>query len=171
MPPSGSSTTRFMLTAGRWGGKASTTAILLLRSPNAMEARWAAIARRPITRVALTHLFCWRAGSVARLARMQAGGDQLCKRVWSLRDVRMSEARSMQRTWTGVLVADASPCSTTSGPFEIEFTRLKETAPDLRFTERFTWTSGRSVVSIDVWWDEWVEDYRIARIASCPWHD
>jgi len=111
------------------------------------------------------------AGSLVMFSAMQAGADQLCKPALSLRDVRMSEARSMQRTWTGVLVADASPCSTTSGPFEIEFTRLKETAPDLRFTERFTWTSGRSVVSIDVWWDEWVEDYRIARIASCPCHD
>ena len=111
------------------------------------------------------------AGSLVMFSAMQAGADQLCKPALSLRDVRMSEARSMQRTWTGVLVADASPCSTASGPFEIEFTRLKETAPDLRFTERFTWTSGRSVVSIDVWWDEWVEDYRIARIASCPCHD
>src|SRR5262249_11888130 len=111
------------------------------------------------------------AGSLVMLGAMQAVAGELCKPVLSLRDVRMSEARSMQRTWTGVLVADASPCSTTSGPFEIEFTRLKETAPDLRFTERFTWTSGRSVVSIDVWWDEWVEDYRIARIASCPCPD
>src|SRR5215471_14044272 len=95
------------------------------------------------------------AGSLVMFSAMQALADRLCKPVLSLRDVRMSEARSMQRTWTGVLVADASPCSTTSGPFEIEFTRLKETAPDLRFTERFTWTSGRSVVSIDVWWDGW----------------
>jgi hypothetical protein len=119
----------------------------------------------------LSHPSILLAGSLVMFSAMQAAADQLCKPVLSLRDVRISEARSMQRTWTGVLVADASPCSTTSGPFEIEFTRLKETAPDLRFTERFTWTSGRSVVSIDVWWDEWVEDYRIARIASCPCRD
>ena len=111
------------------------------------------------------------AGSLVVFSAMQAVADQLCKPVLSLRDVRISEPRSMQRTWSGVLVADASRCSTTSGPFEIEFTRLKETAPDLRFTERFTWASGRSEVSIDVWWDEWVEDYRIARIASCPCRD
>ena len=111
------------------------------------------------------------AASLALFSVTQVAAGQLCKPGLSLRDVRISEAREMQRTWTGVLLADASPCSTTSGPFEIEFTRLKETAPDLRFTERFTWTSGRSVVSIDVWWDEWVEDYRIARIASCPCHD
>src|SRR6516162_91040 len=97
--------------------------------------------------------------------------DASCKPVLSLRDVRISEPRNLQRTWSGVLVADASPCSTTNGPFEIEFTRLKETAPDLRFTERFTWASGRSEVSIDMWWDEWFEDYRIAHIAACPCRD
>src|SRR5262249_15089027 len=111
------------------------------------------------------------AGCLGMFSAMQAGADQLCKPLLSLRDVRMSEARRMQRTWTGGLVADASPCSTASGPLEIEFTRLKERAPHLRLTERFRWTWGRSVVSIDVWWDEWVEDYRIARIASCPCRD
>src|SRR5262249_51902635 len=111
------------------------------------------------------------AGSLFMLGPIQTGGDQLCKPGLSLRDVCMSEGRGLQRTWTGVLVSDGSPCSTPSRPFSIEVTRLKETGRDLRFTERFTWTSGRSVVSIDVWWDEWVEDYRIARIASCPCHD
>jgi hypothetical protein len=111
------------------------------------------------------------AGSLVVFSAMQAVADQLCKPVLSLRDVRISEPRSMQRTWSGVLVADASRCSTTSGPFEIEFTRLKETAPDLRFTQRFTWASGRSEVSIDMWWDEWFEDYRIAGITSCPCRD
>jgi len=111
------------------------------------------------------------AGSLVVFSAMQAVADQFCKPVLSLRDVRISEPRSMQRTWSGVLVADASRCSTTSGPFEIEFTRLKETAPDLRFTERFTWASGRSEVSIDMWWDEWFEDYRIAGITSCPCRD
>jgi len=111
------------------------------------------------------------AGSLVMFSAMQAVADQLCKPVLSLRDVRISEPRSMQRTWSGVLVADASRCSTTSGPFEIEFTRLKETAPDLRFTQRFTWASGRSEVSIDMWWDEWFEDYRIAHVAACPCRD
>src|SRR5262249_61124464 len=93
------------------------------------------------------------AGSLVVVSGLQAVADQLCKPVLLLRDVRVSEARSMQRTWTGVLFADASPCSTTSGPFEIEFTRLKETAPDLRFTERFTWTSGRSEGPVAMWRD------------------
>jgi len=119
----------------------------------------------------LSHPSILLAASVVTFGAMQAVAGGLCKPALSLRDVRISEPRNSQRTWSGVLVADASPCSTSSGPFEIEFTRLKETAPDLRFTERFTWASGRSEVSIDMWWDEWFEDYRIAHIAACPCRD
>jgi len=119
----------------------------------------------------LSHPSILLAASLVTFGAMQAVAGELCKPVLSLRDVRISEPRNLQRTWSGVLVADASPCSTTNGPFEIEFTRLKETAPDLRFTERFTWASGRSEVSIDMWWDEWFEDYRIAYIAACPCRD
>ena len=111
------------------------------------------------------------AASLVAFGAMQAAAGELCRPALSLRDVRISEPRNSQRTWSGVLVADASPCSTISGAFEIEFTRLKETAPDLRFTERFTWASGRSEVAIDMWWDEWFEDYRIAHIAACPCRD
>ncbi len=119
----------------------------------------------------LSHPSILLAGSLALFNATQAVAGQLCKPVLSLRDVRISEARNMQRTWTGTLVADASRCSTTSGPFEIQFTRLKEIAPDLDFTERFAWVSGQSEVSLDIWWDEWVENYRIAYIAACPCRD
>src|SRR5262249_35698290 len=103
-----------------------------------------------------SHLSIVLAGSLVVFSAMQAVADQLCKPVLSFRDVRIPEPRSMQRTGGAVPVADASLFSPPSAPFEIESTRLKETAPDLRFTERFTWASGRSEVSIDVWWDEWV---------------
>jgi len=119
----------------------------------------------------LSHPSILLAGSLVMFGARQAVAGELCKPVLSLRDVRISEPRNLQRAWSGLLVADTSLCSTTSGPFEIEFTRLKETAPDLRFAERFTWTSGRSEVSIDIWWDEWVEDYRIVHIAACPCRD
>jgi len=101
----------------------------------------------------------------------QATAQQLCKPALALKGARTSDARNQQRTWTGILVADASRCSTTSGPFEIQFTRLKEIAPDLRFTERFTWRPGQTEVSLDIWWDEWLQDYRIAHVASCPCRD
>jgi hypothetical protein len=111
------------------------------------------------------------AASLALFSATQAAAGQLCKPVLSLRDVRISEARELQRTWSGVLLADASRCSTRSGLFDIQFTRLKEISPDLQFTERFTWVSGQSELSLDFWWDEWPEDSRIVSIAPCPCRD
>jgi len=108
------------------------------------------------------------AAGLVLLGATQAIAGNLCKPVLSLRDVRISEAREMHRTWTGILTADASPCSTASGQFDVQFTRLKETAPDLQFMERFTWVSGQSEVSLDFWWDEWLEDNRIISVAPCP---
>ena len=116
----------------------------------------------------LSRPFILLAASLALSSAPQVAVAQFCKPLLSLRDVRISEAREMHRTWTGVVMADASPCSTTSGQFDIEFTRLKEIAPDLQFTERFTWISGQSELSVDFWWDEWLENSRIISIAPCP---
>jgi hypothetical protein len=58
--------------------------------------------------------------------------------------------------------------TTSSGTVEIQFTRLKETAPDLRFSERFTWYAPQSEVALDMWWDEWLQDYQIRAIEPCP---
>ena len=116
----------------------------------------------------LFHRSILLAASLALLGATQAVAGKLCKPVLSLRDARISEAHEMHRTWTGVLVTDSSPCSTTSGQFDVQFTRLKETAPDLQFMERFTWVSGQSEVSLDFWWDEWLEESRIISIAPCP---
>ena len=116
----------------------------------------------------LSHRSILLAVSLALLGATQAVAGKLCKPALSLRDAHISEAREMHRTWSGVLVADASPCSTASGQFDIQFTRLKEVAPDLQFMERFTWVSGQSELSLDFWWDEWLEDSRIVSIAPCP---
>jgi hypothetical protein len=121
--------------------------------------------------VRLSRPFILLAGSLVLFSLTQAAAGQLCKPVLSLRDVRTSEPRGLQRTWTGVLVADASRCSTTFGQFDVQFTRLKESSPDLQFMERFTWVSGQSELSLDFWWDEWLEDSRIVSIAPCPCRD
>src|ERR1700745_709546 len=98
----------------------------------------------------LSHPSILLAASLVTFGAMQAVAGELCKPALSLRDVRISEPRNSQRTWSGVLVADASVCSTPPVVLEIKFPRLKETAPDLRFSERFTWASGRSEVAIDM---------------------
>ena len=66
-----------------------------------------------------------------------------------------------------MLAVDASHCVTTSGRFDITFVRMKENAPDLPFTETFTWRPGRIEVSLDFWWDEAVLDQWIGDITAC----
>jgi hypothetical protein len=105
---------------------------------------------------------------VLLIADHGAPAAPLCKPTLSLRDVVASETRNLQKTWSAVLLAEASRCSTTSGLLEIQFTRSKEGAPELHFVEQYTWVSGRSEISLEIWWDEWIDDYQITRIASCP---
>jgi hypothetical protein len=94
--------------------------------------------------------------------------QQACKPALTVTAARISEPRNLQRTWSAALAVDASHCATTSGQFDIVFTRLKDSTPDLQFIERFTWAPGQTAVSLDIWWDEWVQDYRLGRVAPCP---
>jgi hypothetical protein len=107
-------------------------------------------------------------GSMSLLNATSNLAQELCKPALGISDARISEVRNLQRTWSAMLAADASSCSTMSGQFEIEFTRLKESAPDLQFIERFTWAQGQSNISLDIWWDEWLESYRLGHVAPCP---
>src|SRR4051812_27224492 len=79
---------------------------------------------------------------------------QACKPAFAIKETRFSPPQNQQRTWTAVLDVDASHCVTTSGSFDITFIRMKENAPDLPFTETFTWRPRRIEVSLDFWWDE-----------------
>jgi hypothetical protein len=94
-----------------------------------------------------------------------------CKPILAIEEARLSEVQSSQRIWTAILVADSSYCATSSGMFEIDFIRLKETAPDLQFTEQFTWTTGQFAVSMALWADEAIFDYRIGFVAPCVCRD
>jgi hypothetical protein len=104
----------------------------------------------------------------ALLGTTRATGNTLCKPTLEFREVRFSEVRGQQRIWTAVLAADASHCATTSGRFNLNFVRLKEMAPDLLFTEQFTWRPGLFEVSVDFWLDEALLDYSTGYISACP---
>lgn len=90
-----------------------------------------------------------------------------CKPAVTPQKVLISEPSGSQRLWTAVLAVDARTCASTSGSFEIDFVRQKETAPDLQFTERFTWRPGTIEVSIDIWIDETITDFRVGFVAPC----
>jgi hypothetical protein len=81
----------------------------------------------------------------------------------------------LQRTWTAALNVDASRCTVDSGRFDIHFIREKENAPELEFSETFTWQAGelgtgQFEASISLWIDEAVHDYRIYA-APCTCRD
>lgn len=118
--------------------------------------------------IASAHLGALLAGLIAICGATQALGQSACKPVLTVKEARFSEVRRLQRTWTARLDVDASRCATRSGRFDIHFIRLKETAPDLPFTERFTWGPGEIEVSVNFWADEAVLAYSIGDIAPCP---
>jgi hypothetical protein len=101
----------------------------------------------------------------------QAVGQTLCKPTLTFKEVRFSEIRAQQRIWTALLAVDASRCATTFGRFNINFTGLKETRPDLLFTEQFMWSPGQVEVSLNFWADEAVLEYSIGYIAPCACRD
>jgi hypothetical protein len=94
----------------------------------------------------------------------------LCKPVLAFKDARFSpmQPETMERVWLATLSVNASRCATTAGRFEIFFSRLKENAPEIDFTEAFTWKPESVEVSVNFWADEAVEDYRLHNIAACP---
>lgn len=99
-------------------------------------------------------------------------GRQICKPQLSFKEVRSSEPRNLEWKWAAVLDVDASACATTFGRFEINFLREKEDAPELEFSERFTWQTGelrtaQIEVSIDFWIDEAVYEYSVGYVAPC----
>ena len=65
----------------------------------------------------------------------------LCKPALAFKEVRFSpvQPETMERIWSATVSVDASPCATSPGRFEILFSRLKENAPEIDFTERFFW--------------------------------
>jgi hypothetical protein len=94
----------------------------------------------------------------------------ICKPALAFKDVRFSAVNreTMLRTWTATVLVDATRCASSSGRFEILFTRQKENAPEADFTEAFEWRPGALDVAVEFWADEAVEGYRTTGIAECP---
>jgi hypothetical protein len=99
-----------------------------------------------------------------------AASAAVCKPALAFQDVRFSAVNreTLIRTWTAKVLVDASRCASSSGRFEILFTRQKENAIEVDFTESFEWRPGAVEIAVEFWTDEAVEDYRATRIAECP---
>ncbi len=107
------------------------------------------------------------AGAVLIGGAPHGAGDSICRPALAVRAVDFSPIERGQRTWTARIAVDASRCAAASGRFSIRFVRLKETAPDLAFSERFTWVPGEVKASTLFAADEAVLSYAI-EAAPCP---
>lgn len=94
----------------------------------------------------------------------------LCKPLLAVKNVRFSptQPETMERIWSATLSVDASRCATKAGRFEILFSRMKENAPEIEFTEAFIWKPESVEVSVNFWADEAVEAYWLHHVAGCP---
>ncbi len=100
--------------------------------------------------------------------------ENLCHPVLTLSEVQFSPIRTpkLQRSWTAMLTVDAAECAVNSaGHFDIVFTRLSETAPDLEFRQSFAWSPFPRNVALDFAADEAVAGYRIENITPCVCRD
>jgi len=104
----------------------------------------------------------------------QAVGQQACRPALAVKEVQFSAMQppTLRRTWTAVVAVDASYCAANSaGHFEIVFTRLSETAPDLAFRKQFAWQPPMVNLAVDFGADEAVQRYRIDTITPCACRD
>jgi len=97
-------------------------------------------------------------------------GPDVCRPSLAVTNVQFSEMRppTMERKWTAVVSADASQCATTTGNFQITFSRLKENGLEVDFRETFTWRLPSVNVAVEFWADEAVESHWLNNIAACP---
>ena len=109
-------------------------------------------------------------GLISIIGVTRAVSEQTCKPVLVFKDAQFSEMQppTLVRRWTAIVSVDASRCSTTVGYFEVGFSRLKETAPEVDFREQFIWSAPSVNIAVEFAADEAVEAYWIDRVYACP---
>jgi hypothetical protein len=117
---------------------------------------------------------CLIARIAAIVLSLAAAGPALaqhtCKPTMAFTEAQYSPMKlpELERTWTVAFTVDASHCATDSGSFSILFTVWKENAPDIEFTETFSWKPDLNEISKELWVDEAVGAYRVIEVHSCP---
>ena len=119
------------------------------------------------------------AGTIGFTGAAQAAGRPLCRPALAFTDVQFSPMQppTMERRWSATVSVDASRCAANSaGYFEILFSRLKETAPEIDFREEFMWFTFDWLprfVRVEVYFsaDEAVEGFWFDTVTPCPCRD
>ena len=99
-----------------------------------------------------------------------AVGHEECRPGLAFKKVNFSKMKppTLERKWTAIVSVDTSRCvAPSAGHFEIVFTRLKETGPEIEFREQFRWPSPLVRVEADFSADEAVERFWIDAITPC----
>jgi hypothetical protein len=104
----------------------------------------------------------------ALLNAAQVAAEPVCRPTLTVKEESFSETFNLRRVWTASINVDASRCTTASGLFSMRFIRLAENAPDLTFTEPFTWRLGQMSVAVEFWANEAVHKYWIDEVPACP---
>ena len=84
---------------------------------------------------------------------------------------------TLERKWSATVSVDASNCvKNSAGYFEILFSRLKETAPEIDFRQEFMWFAFDWLppvvrVEVDFSADEAVEGFWFDTVTPCPCRD
>ena len=108
--------------------------------------------------------------AIALTGTQPATAKQVCKPRLSVKQLHFSEVRpqTQERSWTAVVSVDASRCESTAGYFDLGVVRQKENGVELEFREQFIWSAPSTLVGIEFWSDEAVEDYWIDSVQACP---
>jgi hypothetical protein len=103
-------------------------------------------------------------------ASQHAAATQVCKPRLSVHQLHFSEVRpqTQERSWTATVSVDASQCKTTAGYFDLGVLRQKENGVELEFREQFIWARPSTLIGIEFWADEAVEDFWIDSVQACP---
>ena len=119
------------------------------------------------------------AGTIDFASAAQPAGRPLCRPALAFTDVQFSPMQppTMERRWSATVLVDASSCAKNSaGYFEILFSRLKETAPEIDFHEEFMWFAFDWLppvvrVEVDFSADEAVEGFWFDTVTPCACRD
>jgi hypothetical protein len=108
------------------------------------------------------------AAAIELAALTQAGGQFICRPTLTIVGARLSDMQPLERTWTAVVLIDASACAAGSaGKFAIVFRRLKGNRPAVEFQEGFTWLHPTETVEVRFRAGESVERYWLGKVSPC----
>lgn len=115
-------------------------------------------------------LICFIAGAWVVLAgSVPASAERgACWPILSVKQPRLSDTMiNLKRYWSATLEVNATVCVESAGTFDLRTRRSMENGVDFTVTEPVAWGTRQTDIVLELWTDEAVIDFRIARIRPC----